>query len=250
MPNWFVTLPVYNEKTHINQVLDEVRHFAQTIVVVDDGSTDGSTEVLQERSDIILLRHEKNRGYGAALNTAFQFAIQHGYEGVVTIDCDGQHQPQLIPLMVEKLFSEPFEPIDIVSGSRYLSDSSEDVAAPEDRRKINHSITMQLNEILGFDLTDSFCGFKAYRTSALKKLRLTIDGYAMPLQLWIQAACAGMKIVEVPVPRIYLEEKRSFGGSLDDSAMRMQHYQEVIRAELDRLSADCRQIPVLQATDE
>ncbi|MCA8988422.1 MAG: hypothetical protein KDA78_12305, partial [Planctomycetaceae bacterium] len=98
--------------------------------------------------------------------------------------------------------------------------------------------------------TDSFCGFKAYRTSALKKLRLTIDGYAMPLQLWIQAACAGMKIVEVPVPRIYLEEKRSFGGSLDDSAMRMQHYQEVIRAELDRLSADCRQIPVLQATDE
>src|SRR5690606_11283519 len=74
--------------------------------------------------------------------------------------------------------------------------------------------------------------FKAYRISALKQLQITETGYAMPLQLWIQAARAGLKIEEFPVPRIYLDEVRSFGGSLDDANRRMAHYQEVIQAAM------------------
>ncbi len=248
MTRWFVALPVYNEKAHVHAILDEVRRYADNILVVDDGSSDGSRELLEQRSDITLISHPENRGYGAALITAFEFAVENELDGVVTIDCDGQHQPKLIPVLMDRLLRDEFDPVDIVSGSRYLEEFSGDNAAPEDRRRINFEITAQLNEQLGFNLTDTFCGFKAYRTSALRKLEITETGYAMPLQLWIQAACAGLKIEEYPVPRIYLEEERSFGGSLDDARRRMAHYQDVISRELKRLAPRCGQIPVLQAS--
>lgn len=70
----------------------------------------------------------------------------------------------------------------------------------------------------------------------------------MPLQLWIQAACAKLKIVEFPVPRIYLEEERSFGGSLDDAMMRMAHYQQVISQAFEEVSSDCPDFPAVQET--
>ncbi len=250
MSNWYVTLPVYNEISHVQEVLDEVSQYAENILVVDDGSTDGTREYLEQRNDITLLCHTENRGYGAALISAFDFAVEKGIDAIISIDCDGQHQPKLIPEIIEALFRNEFAPIDIVSGSRYLDTFAGDVAAPEDRRQINRSITTQLNEQLGLELTDTFCGFKAYRTDALAKLNLTETGYAMPLQLWIQAACQDLKIEEFPVPRIYLEEERSFGGSLDDAKRRMAHYQDVISGELERLKGKCGQLPVLQGTSQ
>ncbi|WP_296451617.1 glycosyltransferase family 2 protein [Rubinisphaera sp.] len=250
MSNWYVTLPVFNEISHVQEVLDEVSQYADNILVVDDGSTDGTREYLQQRDDISLICHPENRGYGAALISAFDFAVEKGIDAIISIDCDGQHQPKLIPEMIEALFCNEFAPIDIVSGSRYLDTFAGDVAAPEDRRQINRSITTQLNEQLGLELTDTFCGFKAYRTEALAKLNLTETGYAMPLQLWIQAACQDLKIEEFAVPRIYLEEERSFGGSLDDAKRRMAHYQDVISRELDRLKGKCGQLPVLQGTSQ
>src|SRR4029079_9591744 len=93
---------------------------------------------------------------------------------------------------------------------------------PDDRRRINQQITSEINRCLGLKLTDAFCGFKAYRVPALTKLHLTEDGYAMPWELWVQAAHAGLKIIELPVPLIYLDEKRSFGGDLDDATTRLQ----------------------------
>jgi len=73
-------------------------------------------------------------------------------------------------------------------------------------------------------LTDAFCGFKCYRVAALARLSITEPGYAMPLEVWVQAAAAGLKIIELPVPRIYLDEKRSFGGVLDDAQTRLEYY--------------------------
>jgi len=233
---------------HVHDVLDHVQNYAEHVLVVDDGSADGTSKELAKRSDIRVATHEVNQGYGAALITAFDYAIEHGFDAVVSIDCDGQHQPELIPVIIERLFEDRFDPIDIVSGSRYLNQFDDDTSAPEDRRHINMSITTQLNEKLGFDLTDSFCGFKAYRTEALKKLKLSEPGYAMPLQLWIQAACAELHIEEMAVPRIYLEEERSFGGSLDDAKRRMAHYQDVMAREVERLSGDCGQLRRLQAS--
>lgn len=232
MPNWLVALPVFNEVNHVQEVLDEVKHFADHILAVDDGSTDGTTDLLQQIDGITVLHHPQNSGYGAALISAFRYAIEQDYEALVTIDCDGQHQPKLIPEMVRELLKPESPQIDILSGSRYLQEFSGDVPAPEDRRRINFEITKQLNQDFNLNLTDSFCGLKAYRISALKQLNITDTGYAMPLQLWIQAARAGLRIEEFPVPRIYLDEVRSFGGSLDDAARRMAHYQQVIQAAM------------------
>jgi glycosyltransferase involved in cell wall biosynthesis len=238
-PRLLTALPVYNEQDHLVAVLPEVRRFSRDVLVVDDGSTDRTPHLLAEMEGIRVIRHPRNQGYGAALRTAFHHAIEQGYDALVTIDCDGQHQPRLIPELAAALFPPELPPVDIVSGSRYLAEFIGDDAAPEDRRRINRLITQQLNRCFGLGLTDAFCGFKAYRVEALRKFEITELGYAMPLQVWVQAVRHGMRIVEFPVPRIYLDEKRSFGGSLDDAQRRLAYYREVLRREMAAQSVDC-----------
>jgi dolichol-phosphate mannosyltransferase len=224
MATRFLTaLPVFNEEKYVRDVLREVRQYSPDILAVDDGSTDGTPEILRQIGGLHIVTHEKNRGYGAALNSAFAFAQQNGYDVVVTIDCDGQHEPQRIPRFVAAS-----QGVDIVSGSRYLKRYPGDSEPPAQRRWVNQRVTAELNRRLGYNLTDAFCGFKAYRVDALKHLNIDEVGYAMPLQLWVQAAAAGLKVIEVPVPLIYLDEKRSFGGVLDDAAARMEYYHLVI----------------------
>jgi dolichol-phosphate mannosyltransferase len=219
-------LPVYNEVGHVTEVLDQALRYSVEVLVIDDGSTDGTSELLAARDDILRVRHPQNRGYGTALRSAFDFAICGGYDILVTIDCDGQHEPQRIPQFVEVCRSAD---ADIVSGSRYLEHFSGDTRPPEDRRRVNRLITKELNRQLGLRLTDAFCGFKAYRVPALAKVDLTETGYAMPLELWVRAAKLGLKIVELPVPLIYLDEHRSFGGSLDHVETRLAVYRGVLK---------------------
>jgi glycosyltransferase involved in cell wall biosynthesis len=215
-----VALPVYNEARHVDRVLDEVRRYSREILVVDDGSSDGTGELLARRRDVRVVRHPENRGYGAALLTAFAYAQKHDFDLLVTIDCDGQHEPQRIP----SFFDACSPDVDIVSGSRYLEAFSGDSAPPPERRRINEQVTAELNRRLGLSLTDAFCGFKCYRVEALRKLNISEPGYAMPLEVWVQAAAAALKIIELPVPLIYLDEKRSFGGVLDDGQTRLEYY--------------------------
>lgn len=230
-------IPVYNEQDHIEPILHEVLRHAQDVLVVDDGSTDATPERLARFPEIQVVRHPRNRGYGAGLRSAFSRAIEGGYDGLVTLDCDGQHEPCRIPEV-----SAPLAEYDIVSGSRYLKVFDPDQAPPEARRRINVEVTRWINDRLGLALTDSFCGFKAYRTSALKALDITDEGYAMPIQLWVQSAARGLSIVEVPVPLIYLDENRAFGGALDDAEFRLKHYRSVFDAALSAngFSAEAR----------
>ncbi|MBI1310811.1 glycosyltransferase [bacterium] len=236
-PQILTALPVYNEESHVAEVLAEVRKYADNVLVVNDGSSDGTASVLRSIPGILVETHEQNQGYGAALKTAFCYAIRHGYDVVVTIDCDGQHEPSLIPELAGAVFPENGEPYDIVSGSRYLKEFDGDSRPPEERRRINMEVTRFLNERLGLNLTDAFCGFKAYRTLPLENLRITELGYAMPLQLWVQAVDLGFRIMEFPVPLVYLDEDRSFGGSLDDSSRRLRYYREVMDRELADVAA-------------
>ncbi len=233
-PRVLTALPVFNEERHVLDVLDVVRRYSQDVLVVDDGSSDRTPELLSRQTDVRVITHEKNQGYGAALRTAFLAAAEEGYDVLVTIDCDGQHEPRLIPELAAAVFPADGPPVDIVSGSRYLKRFAGDSLPPEERRKINVEITRFLNERLGLNLTDAFCGFKAYRVDSLPKLEITELGYAMPLQVWVQAVAHGLRIVEFPVPLVYLEEERSFGGSLDKSEIRRKYYLDLLERELAR----------------
>jgi dolichol-phosphate mannosyltransferase len=222
-------IPVYNEAEHVAAAVAGARTYCREVLVVDDGSTDDTAALLAAQTDARVVRHPTNLGYGAALRTAFAQAIAGDYDVLVTIDCDGQHQPQLIPKFIERCFALE---ADIVSGSRYLRRFPGDSLPPPDRRRINRLITAELRRRLGLHLTDAFCGFKCYRVSALAKIELNETGYAMPLELWVRAARLGLKIVELPVPLVYRDANRSFGGALDDAETRLALYRQVLdRAE-------------------
>jgi glycosyltransferase involved in cell wall biosynthesis len=237
--NWLAALPVYNEADSVHSILDEVAKYADQILVVNDGSTDGTADRLAERDDIQVLDHGTNRGYGAALKSAFRYAIDEGYDYLVTLDCDGQHQPRRIPRFVAAC-----EQADIVSGSRYLKNYADDDPAPAQRMFINKQITRQINDRFGLCLTDAFCGFKAYRTSALEMLDIEDEGYAMPLELWVQAAMQNLRIIEIPVPRLYLDLNRSFGGSLDQAEVRLAYYNKVLDKSVQSMNQRGFQMPV------
>ncbi|NLF32413.1 MAG: glycosyltransferase family 2 protein [Planctomycetes bacterium] len=222
--NVLVAIPVYNEIRYVADVLREVRRYAEDVLVVDDGSTDGTSEALAAVDGIRVIRHQENLGYGRALINAFRCAVCCGMDWIITMDCDGQHEPAAIPRFVEAAAEDD---CDIVSGSRYLDDSPAGTSPPPSRRRINTEITALLNERLGLELTDAFCGFKAYRVNALERLNLTEHGYAMPMQLWVRAAYAGLKIREIPVRLIYNDPDRAFGGPLDDPGYRKRHYLRV-----------------------
>ncbi len=227
-----VAIPVFNERKYVQAVLGQVGRFHRDILVVDDGSTDGTAQYLGDRSDIQLIRHLENRGYGQSLIDAFSFADARGYDWIVTMDCDEQHEPEMIPEFVRQI---ELDDADIISGSRYLENRSDDDLPPGDRRTINARITAIINESYDLNLTDAFCGFKAHRVSAMRKLCLDIPGYAFPMQLWPQAWAAGLRVREIPVRLIYNDPTRHFGGVLDDAANRLQHYLEVLKSEHQRI---------------
>lgn len=220
-----VLMPVFNEEDTACDVLDAVReYFSGTIIVVDDGSTDCTPECLAARRDIVLLTLPANEGYGAALRHGFCLARELGVQRLVTMDCDGQHEPAHIPQFLDALA----EGSDIISGSRYLPGSGESgLIAPGHRRQVNEQVSAEINRVTGWHLTDAFCGFKAYRVDALTRLDITEPGYAMPLEVWAKAWKAGLKVREIPVERIYCDNDRSFGEHLDDPQARLRYYMTV-----------------------
>lgn len=228
-----IAIPVHNEEKYVAGVLDRVMRFHPDILAVDDGSTDGTPEILASRKDLHVVRHPRNMGYGRSLIDAFAYADQHGYDWVITMDCDEQHEPAQIPDFVREVRTDRW---DLISGSRYLAPHSDDDLPPDDRRSINATITDIINGLFGLNLTDAFCGFKAHRVAAMRRVPLDEPGYAFPMQLWPRAAAAGLRITEIPVRLIYKDPARHFGGPLDDPAYRMKHYLEVLCAECNRLA--------------
>lgn len=227
-----IAIPVYNEQQHVESVLREVLKHSRHVLVVDDGSTD-ETPMLLARQPVDVIRHGHNRGYGRSIRDSFRYASCYGFDWLVTMDCDEQHEPDSLPDFFEAARRDE---ADVISGSRYLDPGlTGGLLPPADRREINATITGWINETLGLGITDAFCGFKAYRVKALAELRLDVDGYALPLQQWVQIAATGLVVEEVPIRLIYNDPNRSFGGHLDDPAKRLAHYREVFEEELAKV---------------
>lgn len=228
-------IPVFNEERYLPTVLERVRRYARDVLVVDDGSTDRTPALLAEHP-VDVIRHLENRGYGRSMRDMLRAAALDGYDWLVVMDCDEQHEPEAIPEFVRAIeeADDGSHPADVISGSRYLRATEDGDTPPADRRSINAEITAELNRRLGWGLTDAFCGFKAYRISACNRLRLDVDGYDFPMQFWVQAAAKGLAIREIPVKLIYNDPSRSFGGPLDEARTRRRIYQATLARELLR----------------
>ena len=239
-PHILLGIPVYNEQAHVTKVLAEVRRYAGEVLVIDDGSTD-DTPLLLARQPVEVIRHAENRGYGRSMQDMLRWAKFDGYEWLITMDCDEQHEPAAIPRFIAAIARDR---CDVISGSRYLRTDEWGPGAggspPRDRRAINATITAELNARLGLSLTDAFCGFKAYRVSACDRLSLDTDGYDFPMQFWVQAAAERLRIEEIPVRLIYHDPSRSFGGPLDDPTTRLDHYRRTMYREIERCAASLR----------
>ena len=238
VPRILVAVPVYNEQKYVQQVISKIAEYAPAdVLVIDDGSTD-YTPILLAMQPVDVIRHRTNLGYGRAIRDAFRWAQSYGYEWLITMDCDEQHEPEALGDFADAIDADD---ADVISGSRYLKDTPGVPPPPVERRKINATVTDWVNDRLGLNLTDAFCGFKAYRVSKLDDLELCVDGYAIPLQAWVQHAAAGHRVKEIPIKLIYNDPNRSFGGHLDDAARRLAHYEKVFDAELakypDRFAA-------------
>jgi glycosyltransferase involved in cell wall biosynthesis len=228
---FLIAVPIFNEERYARAVLAEIASYGHDVLVINDGSTDRTPKILAElelAGQIRVLTHPENRGYGQSLIDAFSFAACRGYDWVLTMDCDEQHEPAKIPMFYAQAIKDE---ADIISGSRYLQAEAGEDMPPPDRRNINKVITDLLNDSLKLHLTDAFCGYKAHRVSAMRKLHLTIPGYAFPMQFWVQAVAEQLRIVEIPVRRIYKDATRHFGGMLDDPTARLEHYLEVFKTE-------------------
>jgi glycosyltransferase involved in cell wall biosynthesis len=227
-PKILIGIPVYNEAQYVDDVLSKVRAYGHDILVVDDGSTDG-TPMHLAKQPVEVARHAVNRGYGRSMQDMLRWGCCGSYEWLVTMDCDLQHEPSSIPDFVAAIDRDD---ADVISGSRYLSVHPENDAPPADRQSINHDITLELNARLDLSITDAFCGFKAYRLRSCASLPLDADGYDFPMQFWVQAAAASLRIKELPVRLIYNDPNRTFGGPLDEAVARKRHYVDTMHREL------------------
>ena len=192
-----VFFTVYNEEKIIGDLIRRVPNEYDPFVI-DDGSYDKSAEIA-EKNGAKILKHIINIGQGNAVITMFKYLINSDYEYAVVMDGDGQHNPEESVNFVREL--EKNRDIDVIQGSRILG---KDYKNPPFFRKIFlKPLTKVLNLLTGYSLTDSMCGYRAYRIKTLKKIGFIFDTFKEPeymvSELWIKFSLLGLKIKEIPV---------------------------------------------------
>ncbi|MRR05371.1 MAG: glycosyltransferase family 2 protein [Deltaproteobacteria bacterium] len=186
-----LVIPAYNAAATIVAVVEETLALGFPLLVVDDGSTDGTVERLVGL-DVEVIRHPRNRGKGAALRTGFSWAVEKGYSAVITLDSDGQHDPSAIPRLLAAAMEGNF---DILIASR-ASQFGEMAGL---RNSWNRFGVWCVKKKTGFEITDSQSGFRYYSTRILRNIELTADGYALEMEVLMKAWRAGLTIGSLPI---------------------------------------------------
>lgn len=200
----WVVIAAFNEGKVIGKVVSEVAAAAWRVVVVDDGSRDDTAAAARAIPGVAVVRHAINRGQGASLQTGIDFAVRHGARSIVTFDADGQHDAADIPALVAALGDA-----DIALGSRFLGKTIEGASAK--RVALLRTATLVSNGLSGMKLTDSHCGFRAFRAEIVPRLRIRQDRMAHASELLRNIKSSGVRVVEVPVTVRYTEHSLSKG---------------------------------------
>jgi dolichol-phosphate mannosyltransferase len=198
-----VVLPTYNEIENIERVLRRVRTAVAdaTVLVVDDGSPDGTADVAEtigkELGNVEVLRRHEKSGLGSAYRAGFHWGLDNGFEACVEMDSDLSHEPEALPGLLAPLH----EGYEVVIGSRYVPGGSIPNWAWH-RRLISRGGNVYADALLGLGVADSTAGFRAYAASLLRRLeldRIKAEGYGFQIEMTYQAKRAGATIVEVPI---------------------------------------------------
>ena len=190
-------IPFYNEKETLNIVLSETIKYVQFIFAVNDGSDDASYND-NEESNIRFINLDRNYGKGKALSAGFSEAVSEGFENIITLDADLQHDPKYIPKLIEGLQS-----FDIVIGNRLNNLKG----MPIQRRLSNTLTSFFLTVKTGQNILDSQCGYRAYKEKVLRKVKTDFSGFEAESEILVKAAKKGFKIGFVDIPTIYGNEK-------------------------------------------
>jgi len=191
-------LPAYNEANAIGDIISKSRVFIESIVVVDDGSSDKTARIAENLS-VVVLKHKSNLGKGMALRTGFEYALEQGYELVFTMDADGQHEPADIPRFLEKLRQK--DP-DILVGARII----ERWKMPLHRKLNNKLISTVGSWLCGQKVVDFQSGFRLIKSEVLRTVTLETSRYETESELLIKAGRLGFRIDSLPIRTIYGSE--------------------------------------------
>ena len=195
--NTIVGIPAYNEEKNIAVIITRLKKITDKIIVCDDGSSDLTSKIAEELGAIVI-KHEKNLGYGAAIRSIFLKAKNLDCEILVTFDADGQHRVEDINKVINPINNGKS---DIVIGSRFLDDSEKEI--PSYRKVGIKVITKITNASIKKQLTDSQSGFRAYSKKVLDELTPLELGMGISTEILIKASSKNFRISEVPIKIIY-----------------------------------------------
>ena len=204
-PRVLVCIPAYNECNTIGDIVIKAKKYAAEIVVYDDGSTDNTYDIAKAAGADNVIRNPRNSGYGVAIRTLFQAARERNADVMVTLDSDGQHNPDQIPDVIKPIIEEGFE---IVVGSRFLNPN--DTQGVPKYRSLGIKTITRLNQSASYsNITDSQNGFRAYSKNALLKLNLFENGMPVSSEILLNAKRNNLSVKEVPITVSYNVKRSS-----------------------------------------
>lgn len=197
LPTVLAVVPCYNEAVHIGFVVREMRKYVERILVVDDGSSDGTGE-LARQAGAEILRHPATQGKGAALQSGLRHARQLGFEWVLALDGDGQHDPADIPQFLSASASIP-----LVVGNRMPQAAK----IPWLRRQVNRWMSRRISRLAGCFLPDTQCGFRRIHIPSWAQVKMETRRFEIESEMLLSFVAAGYPIEFIPVEVIYRGEQ-------------------------------------------